>query len=329
MEPVFADEINPSVRTGEFLVVPIKANGVFVEQETYTTAIMNEYGFKADDFYDSLNSGFVRDAFLTYAASEPDFDSIMEEYYGPPDNRNRISITSDNYGIGYVPSFRGTGGYNMTINAVNADIGSTNIFMMPLHAFEEITTVKHYDVIKKHFIMIGSSSQTVELEWYQTGFFKFATMVMALAFAPVTGGASLIGLAVGIGLEAIGMIFGEKVAKVVGAIVGVILLYYGGKALLSSAKSTVLDYAAYSLQFSNQFISMYTQQVSSDLAQQRKDYTEQEKAMREQLREESSLFLYTPLDTYSYYYDRIYSIPETVYEYPNQLDAIQTLYEVG
>jgi hypothetical protein len=191
---------------------------------------------------------------------------------------------------------------------------TANMYIVPLPDFTKMTIIERYEFIRDAFSLFGNMEQTINLKWYQTGFFRLVTIMTSIIAAMFSGGSALALLAGSTAMSKIAYgLFGEKGAFAVSI---AFILISGGMAIGSGSLSGQKLLLA-SLDFGSKFMSAYTtlatQQIRADIA----DIETETEDMEDELHDMQSDALYMPLKQYSMYYDNLYSIPYSIYDDAN------------
>jgi len=309
-EPILREDVVLNISKAKFLIMPIKAQGRLVETERYQKALMSDWGFDPDDLTDSVSDPNTRDAFLTFATKysdvHPFLQPLMDKHYGDINALHGIFITTEDYTIAYTPVSSG-GSYIIEINNFLKSAKADDfLFLIPIESIIDATLIEKYEILQKHFGLVGTASTTIKLKWYQTGFFKFVLVIITVTIAIITGQPELIAWMVGLDLigHVVASIFGEKAAAIVMAVLAVVT---AGYSLISGAEYTVYNIAKFSLVMGKSYFKISSVYQVEKYQKRINYYEQQEENIRKQLEELKSYSFYSPLDSYSVYYDTLYN----------------------
>jgi len=334
----FRDELRWSPRELSALVLPIKDDFKFASTDKYQRLLMNSYGFKEDDFRDSLSDENIKAALMTYATAIEngqliETDELLRKYflymYTTENGKTEVNINHDLYDIRYgtgKTTCDETGNCDTTyISQIifDGDVfdieDGQHLYMMPLEPLLEIPFKDRYDFLKRDMCLFANTEITVKLKWYQTGFFKFVFTIVSIGFALFTGGATAAAWTAAsmiVGHLAT-QLFGEQIGMVVGILFGTLKIAGGSlrigfdsNRMLDNILDNWFDLAIGSIGKVSQSI------VKSEMKSLQKEIetiTEETKEAREELEEVADRYLYIPLAQYDDYYDTLYNGYRTLY----------------
>jgi hypothetical protein len=314
---VFKKDIETSVSYTTCLVLPIKDNGSFVSLEDYQKVLLNDYGFYYDDLKSELEQSSLKSALLTYSTNRNNalYKQYLDDIYGPIGNIAEITIESQYYDWSYTETTE-YDYYGDPVTAYSTVLfegyskidNGENLYLLPIEIVNNMTLEEKYQFIEQCFSLYGFSSETVEIKWYQTGFFKFITLVISFAIAIFTGQVQYIGIAIGIGAATvvIAQILGPEAAAIFAIVAAVVTMG-------SSLTWSLSNIAQFSLQVSKEFFNAWNIRRVESISAEADYYSEEQQKLQEQLNEMTSDFVYNPFNGYNSYYDTVYNLQYAVY----------------
>lgn len=153
----------------------------------------------------------------------------------------------------------------------------------------EANTV-YYDSLR----IVFNSFEIKKLKWYETGFFSFFTAVISIALAPFTGGFSLIGLAISIGLSIILpaimkfviKVFGNKLGTFINISIAVFAIAVG---IVTGGLPDVLSIVNAAISVTSSVISTYLGSEFDIVTQDYQDFKKQADQKSAELEEANKL----------------------------------------
>jgi hypothetical protein len=326
---VYRNEFRPEVTNDEVMILPIRNNSSFVENPSYQKVLLNTMGFKEDDLIEALDDPDIVAAILSYTSDRnSEVESIaksVENLYGTLDVPNDVSLSTDYYTIEYaeITTYKDNGfgetivtyTYSLTFNGhrfnLNAD---TTLYMVPVKDFSKLPLKERYEFIQKTFALIGNTEVTVDIAWYQTGFFRMVIVVAALASAIFTGGASLPLMLAGTVISKIAYnMWGTEGALIAGAVFAIIT---AGMSISGSAMS-IAEISLMTVNLGAQLLVAYTKYSANMIAEETQQYIEETEEYEEELHEMQKEILYMPLEQYDMYYNNVNSMVYSIYDESN------------
>jgi len=307
----FKDDIISEATNWTFLMLPIKDEGEMVENPGYVKALLNDLGLGNGALEESLDNSDIKRALISHSTdfTDEDFQDEINEIYGPSGNRNEVTLFTENYDIKYFnqPPMSNPPGYCISIDSFRFSVDGKNIAMLPLEVLRMETIDVKYQHIRKTLRIWANTVVTVEMAWYQSGFFKILFLIIAIYLTATTGEAIYLMMAVGApaGITLITDLFGEEVAN----IVILAITIYRMDIEFGVNLETFATMAGVANQISQVFFIYEQKGIQKDITYTQK----QEETAREAIAEIKKETLYIPMDSYSMYYDSMYSIAEEAY----------------
>ena len=299
----FKKDVEHHTMYTDCMLFPIKDDGNFVSLEEYQKILLNDFGFDYDDIKSSLSQDELKSAVLTYSTAYNNsiYKDYIEDLYGTPGRMNYVTVRSDYYEWYYMQSASVVEGEIIFEGYSKFVDGDENLFIMPINIINSMTLEEKYQFIEQCMSIYGYSSEEVELEWYQTGFFKLITLAITFAFAIATGQVWVIGLSLGsmiIGPELVDRL-GPEAAAALGILITVLTADFSAM--------TFLDTAAFSLALGERFFSYWNIGQMQDLSNKLESYKDETERINEELSEMTSDFVYNPFNGYNAYYNNVYN----------------------
>ena len=313
-------------------VIPLKHGGGFVSTKNYQKVIMNQYGFKYDDFYDSLSNEDISEAFISYSTNNKDNENqavkdAITALYGKPGSWYHVSVRHDMYTIDYYQEVvEDLSGYDdpeifhkieVNNHAFTIDDSRGRALMVPVEVVKELSFQEKYDFIKMDMCIWGYVHQTVHLKWYQTGFFKFVMMVVAIAFTMFTMNPGILQAAsvmLTIASPALSKALGSEAAAIIGFVTMAYLSPGSFTGYLDSfQKNLASNIYKIATNIGEMWFKSYMKQEMGQVRKQLTQYQREEEEMRKTMEEMTKPYLYIPLAGYDSFYDNAINLPYKIY----------------
>jgi len=206
---IYEDEIvrSTEVYTGFMLVMRKDKQNVDPKGSKEARFMYARFGLNAEDrdgnsLEDQLDQPDLKDAFLTYATNREDdmFGKYINQLYGGdlslPGNLVKIEgelnfqyeqVSSPNYDDPYGDetseySIKYSGG-TFPADVRDEDTNELdNTYIIPFDIIDTTVLRDKFTIYNRMFTMIAYSEKKVKVKWYQTVFFRFLLMVIALIF---------------------------------------------------------------------------------------------------------------------------------------------------
>jgi hypothetical protein len=297
---------------------------------------MSQYVFDIDDFKESLSAEEIKHAFMTYSnklenEEIPEVKEAMENLYGPPTARTNIEITGDYYTVKYIASKSSLPGdedqeelmpgykYQIVIDGYEFDLDTEEsgdgLWLIPLETMTHVPLKKKYNFINRNMTIWGNMEKTVHLKWYQTGFFKFISMLVGLAFAFFTGGMTAVALTLGgyMLTMALGKLLGP-LGQIIGSIVMMGFSPTGTWSFTNMITKMMDNFFKLLLNFGKAIMNMAFQGKYSALTSELEVLTDETEEMTDTLNELIKPSIFMPLDSLGNQYDMMYKLPFAAYD---------------
>jgi len=274
-----------------------------------------------------------------------DGSPIFPEYYDPGSaSPADVRIDSEYFKIEYlgelvlsdpmVPDNQGMifrykiniNGFQFSPYLPDEDGEAMPLFIIPLNPMLRTPMRKKYDVIKYGFSIWGYMEKTIKLKWYQTGFFRFISVIIGAIFAVLTFGA--LGL-VFFAINQVFSIIGNLLGPLAGMILGLLMMGFNPLSM-SWSFSTMIDNIMNSffnimLNFGKVMMQLQFQAKYDSLTEELDRTKDDTKELAEQLRDMINPSIYAPLDVLGNQYDLLYQMQfmpydESSYDMMGQLD---------
>lgn len=312
----FKDDMQSEAYEYNFLMLPLKDEGEMISDKKYVKAVLNDLGLGNGVLDESLAANEIKRSLISHSTSlhDEDYIDIIKQVYGYPGNFNEVTMHTDKYDIKYHTTTNLLHSYQITIDDNSFNLAGTlsqeddkNVVMLPLEELRKEPMHIRYEHIKKTLRIWANTSVTVKLKWYQTGFFKFLTIIVSAIISITTANPTALLLAVGapVVLGLISNLFGPEVAAVV-AILYVAFTFDFSKATHIETFSTVSNIVN---QMSQVYFTIENKSMTKEINQLNKEDEVAHKAISE-MRKQT---LYIPFDSYTNYYDGMYSIGTEAY----------------
>jgi len=315
----FKDDIIAEASEWHFLMLPLKDEGEIINDAGYVKAVLNDFGLGNGALDESLANNDIKRSLISHSTSldDTDYADIIEEVYGADGNRKDVTLQTDYYNILYHNVTRiehyGEGEsdviieYKISIDDNEFYLDGKYVMMLPLEELRKEPMNIRYKHIKDTLRIWANTSVTVHLKWYQTGFFKFLTIIIAAVISVITENPTALLWAIGapIVLGLISKIFGPEVAAIV-AIAYIAFTFDFSKATNIETFSTVANIAN---QMSQVYFTIESKSINKDLNR----ISEEDKAAHKAISEMKRQAIYMPFDSYSSYYDGMYSVATEAY----------------
>ncbi len=240
---IYEDQIvrTTEVYTGFMLVMRKNEQNVDPKGSKEARFMYARFGLNAEDkdgnaLEDQLNQADLKDAFLTYATYREDdmFGRYIDQLYGGDLSKpgNLVKITGDinfqyeeiniaDYGEEPVTQYviKYSGG-SFPADHQDEDTGEwDNMYIIPFNIIDTAVLRDKFEIYNKMFTMMVYTEKTVKVKWYQTVFFRFIMMVIALLFVgPISIVMTIVGEMLAILDPRIGAILGLAFSIVTGNI---------------------------------------------------------------------------------------------------------------
>ncbi len=275
----------------EFFVEPIKQDKQrSPDRESYMT--MNKMGTTVRSFEDAFKDDKLVDLMYTYAGKT--LDPLVRLFTDSIVGSSIDVIIDDNTSLHI---FRvGLQDWRCAYNGtVLKDADDDYIIVLPMEFFHKQTIVNKYISVKKYLGLLSFSTDTVEIKWYQTAFFKFLLGVVLFIWGMFTGDfGTFISYVFS---SAIGMIFADN--YVVQILLAVVTLGYSAV----TAGFTIMT----AMQLASLLLSSYAKiQVDNVLTESTK-VDQEAKELQHAANKYKRQFLYTPLSEIPSLYDLSYN----------------------
>ncbi len=325
----FKADIIGEIHTYRFLIFPIKDNGDFVEIEQYQRVLLADLGLGNGILNDSLSSPDVSKAMLSYSTDykSPTFQPYIEEIYGEPGNYNNVVFNTPHYHIEY-SSIGSTDPLDPTVPTdspltINFDgnafsVEGRGVMILPVDIFQDMTMPDRYLHMNEIFRLWGNTVVEVDLKWYETGLFKLVAFIVVVIIAMWTGQYYMIGVAIGfkVGYQLLSEILPPEVLIILAVVYAVVTFDY----------STTLSTFASIANVANNMSQYYFVKQTEDLQNELESYGDEQQQAQDAINEMTNDALYIPFDSYSRYYDGMYSITYesygTAYDAPYNFDTM-------
>lgn len=320
--------------TMNFLVIPIKTNGRFQNNRNTQIAIQDlGLNFKDTLNEESFQNPDIKNVAFSYA-SKLDRSDILDEktrnaikdgfkIYSTNDNGKTTGATISNelVSIVYGGSFGNTN--SITYNGIRASADPNEpIFLVPIPNFEKLSFEEKYNFIRDCMTIIGNTSKTVKLKWYQTGLFKIVIVIVSMVISYFTGPKAMMAamkmMAVGMIVTTIATMIDPKL----GAIVGIAMIIYGG--YTNWGDLTSFQQAVTIVDVAGRMSELYFQVALEGISDQIKQLQDKTKEVAEIINDMLGDSIYSPLDVTQDYYDTAFDL---LYDYQDQMYEIDALFE--
>jgi len=285
-----------------------------------------------DTFEGALSNKEYKHIVLTYCVPYEDpYKKVIDTIYGKKSKRVEVTSHGITLTCGYETksnNFGSSGNYCDTVDApgdvvfridgVEIDLGKDdeNQFLIPMEYFASNRTLREkHDDISKSLTMIILSEKTVKVKWYQTGFFRIFTWVVAIGLAAYGNPTMLIGMATS---TVVAVILGDKL----GAIFALVMAVYTFGTSLSGSIN-IFNTLSKIADISSKIMSLYFQNAYDKIAGELEEVAEGTKETKDAIDEMTHEMLYLPIgdaiDTiYQTMYDLMYNgAYDQIYNYSN------------
>jgi len=330
-------DIIPVAENRKMMLLPVKHDREFTISDPYIKALLNGYGFNASDLEAELDNDEIVESLFTYSTNKSTTNSfaleMIRDMYGWSGTENTVSINTDFYDILYdTEVYFGDDGmgnlerelkYSIEFNGVKKIIGEDDkLMIIPIDSAMDLTIIERYDLLRDSFALWGNMQVTVELEWYQTGLFRFAMMMIGMIAAVLSGP---VGVAMFIGGSIVGRIAYEKWGAEGALAVGVLLAVATYGASLNGSFASLAETATHAAQIAATLAIKYFQMKQSEqlaeLTAEAEEYEELTKEEYQSIEDMKSEFMYQPLASIDNYYIMSIDYPLRIADF-NQYDML-------
>ena len=310
----FKSDIVSEVSQWHFLMLPLKDNGAMINNPGYVKTVLSDLGLGNGVLDSSLANNNIKRALISHSTSlnDTNYSSIINEIYGVSGNRKEVTLQTNNYTIHYhnmSMSFNGntTNTYNVSIDGFDFDVANKSVIMLPMEELRKEPMNIRYKRIQSTLRLWANTSTTVHLKWYQSGFFKFIGIIIAAVISIYTENPKFLMMAIEATavLGVISAVFGPEVAAIVGIIFVLVTFNFGA--------ATKLETFSVVSGMANQMSQVYFIEENKSISKNLSRINEKDKLVRKAISDMKKQTIYIPFDSYTNYYDGMYSIATEAY----------------
>ena len=331
----YKEDVIAETANYRYLLLPIKADFDFIDVPDYVDVLLNQQGLGDDTLKNSLSDSEIRDALLTYStnSSNPLVSMIIQQVYGIAGNRNGIVLSNDYYNISLQATYYcdemdpdncAETGYEVCFGFSECyDAESNNALIIPIDSFNDLPMNDRYRLLRDSYRIWGNVEVTKDIAWYQTGFFRFIVMAIAIVVAAYTGNFWALGVMVGmqIGTQMLSKVLSPEIMAAIAIAVAIFTLDFSS---IANQFATIanLTNSICQLQF-----MIERQAITEELAEGKEQALADQKALEEM----DNDTLYIPFDKYDQHYsvaagELMYnaydSIYDSVYNFDNKFKLV-------
>ena len=302
---VYKTDIIGEAHTYRFFIFPVKDNGEFVEHDAYQKVLLTSLGLGNGVLNESLADSRIVKSIISYSTdyNSEVFNPYIQEVYGAPGNTNQVVFNTAHYNITYSSTNESSGMINFDGTSFSTE--GKYVYILPVDIFDNMILMDRYNNLNEILRVWANVSETTDLEWYQTGLFKLIVIIVTVIVAIYTGQWQMVGYA--IGAKAFVAVFGEYLSPELMAVISIVLIVYAGD--FSSVTGTFGAIA----NMSQSIAQLYFIGAQEDLTKQIESYKKQQEEAAAAVEEMKNETLYIPMESYSRYYDSMYSITTEAY----------------
>lgn len=327
--------------TMNFLVIPIKTNGAFQDNRKSQIAIQDlGLNFRDTLEEESFKNSDIKNVAFSYASKfnrsdiqdEKTRNAIKDNFKiftpGVDGKTSGAIIANDLFSIQYKKQISFGPGLSistvkMIYNGVSASVDLDEpVFLVPIPNFEKLSFEEKYNFIRDCMSIIGNTSKTVKLKWYQTGLFKIVIMIVSMVISYFTGPKAFMAamkmMAVGFIITTIATMIDPRL----GAIVGIAMIAYGG--YTNWGDLTALQQVVTIVDVAGRMSQLYFQVALEGISDKIKQLQDKTKETAEVIRDMLGDSIYSPLDVTQDYYDTAFDL---LYDYQDQMYEIDAIFE--
>lgn len=318
---VDADDVTKVIENHEFFEFPLKKSKAWQVDDKYETSFMSKLGFSPESFDSIKNDDDAVDALLTYSASrdQSKYSPQIDAVYGTTSNPFEVIVNGSHYGIYYSPGETtdyGTTQPSITINGVSHVIESAEQFYMIalnlLLTEGEKGIQKRYQQLDDLFTYMGTASNTVELEWYQTTTVQLIGLLVSVVLSIVTENPApfLLYVSYKVVAAAVAEFLGPEYVKYVGYIFAII-------ALVTGDWTTIWDVVSNVGIMINLASEVWFTYELEEIQSKTKELVGDTEKIDEEIDNMQRKTGYNPFLAYESYYGTIYNMPSLYYNTVN------------
>jgi len=328
---MFDEELLETFEDSTALFVIVKKDGEFLD-DLYTKFTLSRFGLQGktdgEGLEDSLAQDEIKHAFITYSVpDEGEYKSLIRTLYGDIDNGKVNNVVIENDGLKIEYRTNGDGSFSVIFNGkakeypLKDENGNLEpCFIIPVNYLRRLPLRKKFQAFQDSFSIVVYAEEEIKLKWYQTGFFKWVTAIIAVGLAFYTGGASLALLTAGtIALSYALADIAPELQIIVGVATAIMTLGTSSLSTLSGVVTTVSKLAQLGSQLYNLYVVDSIKDMEAELLKINKERAE----ILEQLEEMKNNYLYNPIDFDTMYdssFALMYNSYDIVYDYDRFYD---------
>lgn len=299
-----------------------------------------------DSFEDTLNNPDYKHIFMTYCVPyEEPYKDIIDSIYSNNANielnfhgitvstgyNNALSgVSSDPANPNYCDGTVASGSYAFMVDGVAMQTSGADEkpqYLIPMEVFRLRRDLREkHDDIGNALTLVVMAEKTVKVKWYQTGFFRILTWIVAIVFAVYGNPQMLIGMITSTILTAV---LGDTLSAVVNILTAIYTL---GTSIANSAIS-IMNIITKVVDIASNIMSMYFKASIENIQDKIKDIADKAEETQEAINEIARDMIYIPfgdaLETiYSVMYDLMYNgAYQMSYNY-DRLISVEHMYKM-
>ena len=315
---IYRENVSNIFKQYKVFILPLKKDGSWQGDNRYIKFLLNRYGLGSKGNQDSglkesLDNSDIKDAFITYAATERNgkFKPYIDAIYGS-NNENLITINAF-VNIEYNNGNIKINGKSKSLPLKDKDGNHTPSWIIPHELLTHQGYKDKYETYKDLFALFVYMQKTIHLKWYQTWFFKIFFFFVGIVFAFVTGGTSLGLLAIG----GVALSFAlSSINPKLGILVDLLMAIETFGASLGGSLSNILMSVEKIFEFGARLYQLYIGDQIEDIAKQLANTQKETKKLKEDLLEmKNKLFYVNFLDLQDMQYNLMYNSWDIIYDY--------------
>ena len=291
----FINDIQDKLFEQDFLFIPVKHSGSFVNTDNANKVLMREIGVNYDSITESLSNKYIKEAFISLYTTRNNelYNDIFNLLYGTKDSKKTLIISNNNIDIEY---YWDDDANKCTMNGYSIELNG-NGYLIPIESLKKLPVKTYYDEYVKSAGVITYSEQTVKVKWYQSTFFQFVTLAIAMS----VGNPEIVALTFITTQIIMELNISDELKMALIIVTSAYIGYqYGGSTYkfdVSTVSQISVDLGKY--YFNNRI---------NNIANKIEEIKDEQKELEEEIQKLKKYLLYFPIDATNAYYDTQFNL---------------------